>query len=158
MDDALSKDRNILLGVTGSVAAVKSPELAVKLNDKGFEVCVLLTEGGLNFWSKSPSYNPDAWNRFEQLQKENRIRVYSKSMDGGVSVFFSLRIEIDIPDANDEWRDWHVVGDPVQHIELRNWADILLIAPLSAHTLAKLANGKSSAFSSLFISSTFLIR
>lgn len=27
------------------------------------------------------------------------------------------------------------------HIDFRNWADILLIAPLSANTLAKLANG-----------------
>jgi phosphopantothenoylcysteine decarboxylase len=32
-------------------------------------------------------------------------------------------------------------GDPVLHIELRRWADILLIAPLDANTLAKLANG-----------------
>jgi phosphopantothenoylcysteine synthetase/decarboxylase len=29
----------------------------------------------------------------------------------------------------------------VLHIDLRNWADLLLIAPISAHTLAKLANG-----------------
>lgn len=32
-------------------------------------------------------------------------------------------------------------GDPVLHIELRKWADICLIAPLSANTLAKIANG-----------------
>jgi phosphopantothenoylcysteine synthetase/decarboxylase len=41
----------------------------------------------------------------------------------------------------DEWHTWRVVGDPVVHIELRRWADILLVAPLSANTLAKLANG-----------------
>jgi phosphopantothenoylcysteine synthetase/decarboxylase len=29
------------------------------------------------------------------------------------------------------------------HIDLRDWADLLLIAPLSAHTLAKLATGLS---------------
>jgi len=33
------------------------------------------------------------------------------------------------------------MGDPVLHIDLREWADVFLIAPLSAHTLAKLANG-----------------
>lgn len=33
------------------------------------------------------------------------------------------------------------MGDPVLHIDLRDWADILLVAPLSAHTLAKLAHG-----------------
>src|SRR5205807_1588870 len=31
--------------------------------------------------------------------------------------------------------------DPVLHIELRRWADVLLIAPLDANTLAKLATG-----------------
>ena len=33
------------------------------------------------------------------------------------------------------------MGDPVPHIELRDWADMLLIAPLSAHTLAKISQG-----------------
>lgn len=33
------------------------------------------------------------------------------------------------------------VGDPVIHIELRRWADALVIAPLSANTLAKMAGG-----------------
>ena len=32
-------------------------------------------------------------------------------------------------------------ADPVLHIELRRWANILVIAPLDANTLAKLANG-----------------
>jgi phosphopantothenoylcysteine decarboxylase len=33
------------------------------------------------------------------------------------------------------------MGDPVLHIDLRNWADVLLVAPLSAHTMAKIAHG-----------------
>lgn len=41
----------------------------------------------------------------------------------------------------DEWRQWRAVGDPVVHIELRRWADALVVAPLSANTLAKIANG-----------------
>jgi phosphopantothenoylcysteine decarboxylase len=42
----------------------------------------------------------------------------------------------------DEWNPKFTVGkDPVLHIELRKWADLLLIAPLSANTLAKIANG-----------------
>jgi phosphopantothenoylcysteine decarboxylase len=32
-------------------------------------------------------------------------------------------------------------GDAVRHIELRRWADLILLAPLDANTLAKLANG-----------------
>jgi phosphopantothenoylcysteine decarboxylase len=41
----------------------------------------------------------------------------------------------------DEWRHWRQVGDPVVHILLRRWADALVIAPLSANTLAKVAGG-----------------
>mmetsp|Transcript_12985 Transcript_12985/g.31017 ORF Transcript_12985/g.31017 Transcript_12985/m.31017 type:complete len:206 (+) Transcript_12985:61-678(+) len=41
----------------------------------------------------------------------------------------------------DEWSSWSAKGDPVLHIELRRWADVFVIAPLSANTLAKLANG-----------------
>lgn len=40
----------------------------------------------------------------------------------------------------DEWQ-WTRVGDPVLHIELRKWADVFVIAPLSANTLAKVSNG-----------------
>ena len=44
-------------------------------------------------------------------------------------------------DSTDEWKGWQRLGDTVLHIELRDWADLCLIAPLSAHTLAKLAHG-----------------
>lgn len=41
----------------------------------------------------------------------------------------------------DEWHAWKAIGDPVLHIDLRRWADLMVIAPLSANTLAKLAGG-----------------
>jgi len=41
----------------------------------------------------------------------------------------------------DEWVAWHQRGDPVLHIELRRWADALLVAPLSANALAKMSSG-----------------
>lgn len=40
-----------------------------------------------------------------------------------------------------EWDRYMHVGEPVLHIELRKWADCLLIAPTSANTLAKLTHG-----------------
>lgn len=40
----------------------------------------------------------------------------------------------------DEWEGWQKRGDPVLHIELRKWADMLLIAPLDANTMAKVAH------------------
>ena len=44
-------------------------------------------------------------------------------------------------DAEEEWDTYKSLRDSVLHIDLRNWADVCLIAPLSAHTLAKIANG-----------------
>jgi phosphopantothenoylcysteine decarboxylase len=44
----------------------------------------------------------------------------------------------------DEWPNklWKK-GDDILHIKLRDWADVLVIAPLTANTLAKIANGIS---------------
>ena len=44
-------------------------------------------------------------------------------------------------DADEEWKGWNRLGDPVLHIEIRDWADLFVISPLSAHTLAKIAQG-----------------
>jgi phosphopantothenoylcysteine decarboxylase len=45
---------------------------------------------------------------------------------------------------SDEWpTGLYQRGDAVRHIELRRWAELFLIAPLSANTLAKLAVGLS---------------
>lgn len=38
---------------------------------------------------------------------------------------------------DEEWSSWNRIGDSVLHIELRRWADIMVIAPLSANTLGK---------------------
>lgn len=40
-----------------------------------------------------------------------------------------------------DWTKWQIIGDPILHIELRRWADVLLIAPLSANTLGKISGG-----------------
>ncbi|XP_021082519.1 phosphopantothenoylcysteine decarboxylase isoform X4 [Mesocricetus auratus] len=36
---------------------------------------------------------------------------------------------------------WKRRSDPVLHIDLRRWADLLLVAPLDANTLGKVASG-----------------
>ena len=41
----------------------------------------------------------------------------------------------------DDWREWRGKGDPIMHIELRKWADVLIIAPMSANSLAKASQG-----------------
>lgn len=54
-----------------------------------------------------------------------------------------LKISTDVKiwREEDEWSGFRKMGDPVLHHELRRWADIFLIAPLSANSLAKIANG-----------------
>uniref|UniRef100_A0A8B9YQG3 Phosphopantothenoylcysteine decarboxylase n=1 Tax=Bos mutus grunniens TaxID=30521 RepID=A0A8B9YQG3_BOSMU len=42
---------------------------------------------------------------------------------------------LDIPDM------WKRRSDPVLHIDLRRWADLMLVAPLDANTLGKVASG-----------------
>lgn len=60
--------RHILLGVTGSVAAVKAPELVIELIEKlKVHVKVLLTQGGKNFWTKAAQYDPDSWKKLNHL-------------------------------------------------------------------------------------------
>ncbi|XP_065871846.1 phosphopantothenoylcysteine decarboxylase-like [Euphorbia lathyris] len=53
----------------------------------------------------------------------------------------SLPKDIVLYTDEDEWSSWKKIGDSVLHIELRRWADIMVIAPLSANTLGKIAGG-----------------
>jgi phosphopantothenoylcysteine decarboxylase len=111
---------NILLGVTGSVAAIRTPELYRHLKQDGHRVKVAATQAALYFFDPAVLDPPD-------------------------SAAPSRNPEVVILDE-DEWpgrssgkrygRD-----DPVLHIELRRWADLLMIAPLDANTMAKLAAG-----------------
>ncbi len=95
----------VLLGVTGSVAAIYTRDLFDDLRSAGHEVKVVATAASLYFFDPAPL---------------------------GSAL---------VRDA-DEWPgERYQRGDPVLHIELRRWADVLLIAPLDAHTLAKLALG-----------------
>jgi phosphopantothenoylcysteine decarboxylase len=46
-----------------------------------------------------------------------------------------------LSDANEWENERYSRGDQVLHIELRKWADGMIVSPLSANTLAKMANG-----------------
>jgi Flavoprotein len=76
----------VLLGITGSVAAVKGPELILQLMDElsddndnddattsSVEARVVLTRGGSNFWNCAHEYDPISWRRLqERLNASNR--------------------------------------------------------------------------------------
>jgi phosphopantothenoylcysteine synthetase/decarboxylase len=88
MQGKLSKRRQrVLLGVTGSVAAVKSPEIAVRLaRDEHFDICVLLTAGGLNFWTKAQEYNPSYWQELEKRIVTEEITTESSGIEGQIFI------------------------------------------------------------------------
>jgi len=100
---------NILLAVSGSVAAVRAARLASALTELG-AVRAAFTPAAVHFLGRSE----DPW-------------------PTGVEKLFDA----------DEWQQWNKLGDPVLHIELRKWADMLVVAPASADLLAKIANGFS---------------
>ena len=136
----------ILLGVTGSVAAVKGPEFACKLAREGNDVCVLLTRGGENFWTKAGEYDPQSWEEFNSYVGSGGAGGHADEKVAAASAASSTtapRGEITVHTADDEWKGWNRLGDPVLHIDLRDWADMAIVAPLSAHTLAKFATGLS---------------
>lgn len=108
---------NLLLGVTGSVAALKTPELFAALREKGHAIKVVATQAALHF------FDPRALDPTRSERNRDLVIL-----------------------DEDEWparehRSLTQRGDPVLHIELRKWADLLVIAPLDANTLAKVANG-----------------
>lgn len=98
---------NVLVACSGSVAAIKIPEITSSLAAK-CNVRLVTTVSAKHFFN------------METLSKE--VHIYTDE---------------------EEWDAWKGIGDPVVHIELRKWADVMLIAPASANTLAKIANGLS---------------
>jgi phosphopantothenoylcysteine decarboxylase/phosphopantothenate--cysteine ligase len=105
-----SQSRNVLLGVTGGIAAYKAPELVRRLRDAGWDVRCALTPAAGSFVS------PLA------LEVVTGHSVYGE--------------EYLAPTGSGE----------EQHISLAHWADLLLIAPATAHFLSSLALGLADNF------------
>lgn len=97
----------IILGATGSVAAVRVPALCSALLEQGHEVRVAATASALYFVDRA-----------------------------------DLPRSVVLQTDADEWpAPRYARGDEVLHIELRRWADLLVVAPLDANSLAKFALG-----------------
>ena len=96
--------KNVLLGVTGGVAAYKSPDLVRRLTERGCTVQVVLSHGASRFITP----------------------VTFQAVSG-------RRVRDELWDEDAE--------AAMGHIELARWADVVLVAPATAHFIGSLAAG-----------------
>ncbi len=94
--------KNILLCVSGGIAAYKAIDLCSRLYKSGYEIRTILTDGACRFVSPL------------------NFAAISHS-----STHTSL------------WTD----NDPIPHISLADWADLIVVAPATANVMAKAAHG-----------------
>ena len=94
--------KNVLIGLTGSIAAYKTAELIRLFKKEGMEVKVVSTESGLLFLGE------------KTLETLSNSPVY-----------------VDTFQKHSE----------TKHISLADWADVFVIAPISANSISKIAAG-----------------
>jgi phosphopantothenoylcysteine decarboxylase / phosphopantothenate---cysteine ligase len=98
------KNKKILLGISGSIAAYKIAFLTRLLIKEGADVQIVMTQAAKEFITP--------------------LTLATLSKNPVLSEF--------VKDQTGTWNN---------HVDLGLWADIILIAPATAHTLAKCANG-----------------
>lgn len=127
--ESKTRNLNFLIGITGSVATIKLDELINGLVKKfiRINICIIASQNSLHFVQDFGKYNQ----KCPILAERHK---FLKGTETQEPVIFSFTDE-------DEWSSWSKRNDPVLHIELRKWADVFLIAPLGANSLAKISNG-----------------
>lgn len=117
--------KHLLLAASGSVATIKLPLIIESLAERHAErdsstelsIRVLLTPSATRFLAGQSREQPP------------------------VSSLLSMPCVDGVYMDADEWKEPWKRGDSILHIELRRWADLLVIAPLSANTMAKIVGG-----------------
>ena len=99
----------VLLGVSGGIAAYKSAEIVRRLVEREVEVRVAMTRAAQEF-----------------------VAPLTFAVLSGHEVY------LDVFGSGNSPR--------MDHIELADWTDVLLVAPATAHTIARLANGLADDF------------
>lgn len=101
----LLKDKNILIGITGSIAIYKSLELIRLYIKAGANVKVIMTTSSQKFITPLT---------FEAISQNKVLTEVTENWD-----------------KNQDYN----------HIDIGKWADVFVLAPISANTINKLANG-----------------
>lgn len=110
--------RHLLLAASGSVATIKIVPIVKALSSRpNLSIRIVLTPSAARFLDGQSEEQPSLG---EIARYPNVDGIYS--------------------DAS-EWTPAWTRGAPILHIELRKWADLMVIAPLSANSLAKMVTG-----------------
>ena len=112
-----SRKKQVLVGVTGGIAAYKTPDLVRRLKERGARVRVVMSQAANEF-----------------------VTPLTLQAVSGHPVFQHLL------DAEAE--------SGMGHIELARWADTVLVAPATAHFIAKMAHGQADDLLSTLILAT----
>lgn len=117
-DYAHDGKHHIRLASSGSVATIKLPVIAAALSTAhNVSIRIVITASASQFLQGQSAEQP----KLDKLQDLPGVEGIHRD--------------------EDEWRKPWVRADSILHIELRRWAHVLLVAPLSANTLAKMING-----------------
>ncbi|KGX85722.1 bifunctional phosphopantothenoylcysteine decarboxylase/phosphopantothenate--cysteine ligase CoaBC [Pontibacillus marinus] len=98
------KGKNVLLGVSGGIAAYKACALTSKLVQAGANVTVVMTKSSQEFVTPLT------------FQALSRNPVYTDTFD-------------------------EKIPEQIAHIDIADWADLIVLAPATANLLGKVANG-----------------
>ena len=96
--------KNVLIGVTGGIAAYKALDLVSSLKKKDLQIKVMMTKNACEFVSP----------------------LSFRTLSGHPC-------EVDLFDKTNE--------DPISHISLAKWADLVVLVPCTANVLAKVVHG-----------------
>ncbi|EME84512.1 uncharacterized protein MYCFIDRAFT_187493 [Pseudocercospora fijiensis CIRAD86] len=119
-DHANDHKVHLLLAATGSVATIKIPNIIQALSHHpNLSIRVIMTESAGQFLQGQSHEQPSL---LEISKLPNVDAIYRDE---------------------DEWHEPWARENNILHIELRRWADLMVIAPLSANALAKISNGFS---------------
>jgi phosphopantothenoylcysteine decarboxylase len=112
---------HVLLACTGSVATIKIPLIIKALSHHDISMRLILSSSASQFLQGQSAEQPSI---SSLLETPNLEAVYTDE---------------------DEWSQPWTRGADILHIELRRWADIMIIAPLSANSMAKMVAGMADS-------------
>ncbi len=113
----IRKNKRILVGITGGIAAYKSPDLVRRLIERGADVRVVMAEAAEAFITP----------------------LTLQAVSGHPVARHLLDTEAESAAPSGEEAETSGMG----HIELARWAEMIIVAPATANFMAKVAHGKA---------------